>query len=230
MVFAVLVAAGLMLGSAGRSHAMMMGWGGWTGGCGWTSGRGGMMTGAGGFGMMSGAAGKPVVGPDGTAYLVSAVPSATPGSTPRWSSFQSHLLAVSPAGGILKLTLDGLVSSPVLSDTDLIATASLPNTANYVIKANDGNTAAQSVIFWLPVPLSSSSVPQAVLMDGRYASQPVIANNQVYVTTSNFGFGMMQGNDVFNNTFPNFTVANTAKAYLYVFAIDGTLVSRTVLQ
>jgi hypothetical protein len=86
------------------------------------------------------------------------------------------------------------------------------------------------VLFFLQLPLSPSSVPTAVQMDGRFASAPVIANAQIYVTTSNFGYGMMMGNDVFNNTFPNYTVSNTTNAYLYVFDMNGTLVSKTVLQ
>jgi hypothetical protein len=52
----------------------------------------------------------------------------------------------------------------------------------------------------------------------------------VYVTTSNNGSAMMQGNDVFNNMFPNYTAGSTAKSYLYMFQMNGTLVSKTPLQ
>ena len=159
MKIALLATALLLLGSASGSFAMMGGWNGWTGGCGWTGGRGGMMTNAGGFGMMNGLAASPVVGPDGTAYLVSTVPSATLGTSPSWKSFQSNIIAVSPAGQILKLTLDGMISRPVIDATSLIATASLPNNGNYLIMANHATAAAQSAIFWLDLPLSATILP-----------------------------------------------------------------------
>jgi len=223
----ILLATVMILISATGSFAMM---GDQCGGCGMTAGGGGMMTKAGGFGMMNGLAGVPVVDTEGTAYIVSMTPSTTPGNKPKWKSFMSHILAVSPSGQILDLTLDGLISRPIISENTLIATASLPNMGNYSIITNYGTTTAQSVLFFLQLPLSSSSVPDAVQMDGRYASVPVIANNQIYVTTTNFGYGMMMGNDVFNDTFPNYHVRNTDHAYLYVFTMDGTLVSKTVLQ
>ena len=81
----------------------------------------------------------------------------------------------------------------------------------------------------LPLPMTSLSVPKAVSMDGSYASEPVIANNMIYVTTSTAGKAMMQGNNVFNNTFPKYNGGATTTSYLYVLGMDGSLVSKTVL-
>ena len=128
------------------------------------------------------------------------------------------------------MAVSGLMSKPVINGSVMVSTVSLPNMSDYSIMANAGTTTQQSVVFWLQLPMTLSSVPTAVKMDGRYASAPVIKNNMVYVTTTNFGYGMMQGNDVYNNTYPNMTFNNTSKSYLYIFNMDGTLVSKTLLQ
>lgn len=214
----------MILTSAIGSFAMM------SGGGGGMMGGGSMMTTTGGFGMMGGMAGAPVVDADGTAYVTSMVPSATPGTVPTSNSFVSHMIAVTTSGQTLKMSVSGLMSRPVIDGNVLISTVSLPKMNDYSIIANDGTTTQQSVIFWLQLPMTPSSVPTAIRMDGRFSSSPVIANNMIYVTTTNFGNGMMQGNDVFGNTFPNYTTGSTAKTYQYIFNMDGTLVSKTLLQ
>lgn len=212
----LLLATVMMLASAVGSFAMM--------------GGGGMMTTTGGFGMMGGMAGTPVVDADGTAYVTSMLPSATPGTVPSAHSFVSRIIAVTTSGETLKMSVNGLMSRPVIDDNVLISTVSLPKMSDYSIMADEGTTTQQSVIFWLDLPMTLSSVPTAVKMDGRFASSPVIANNRIYVTTTNFGNGMMQGSDVFSNMFPHYTASSTAKSYLYIFNMDGSLVSKTLLQ
>jgi len=219
----LLLATVMILTSAVGSFAMMGSGGGMMGG-------GGMMSSSGGFGMMDGMAGAPVVDADETAYVTSMLPSATPGTVPTANSFLSHMIAVTTSGQTLKMSVSGLMSRPVIDGNVLISTVSLPKMSDYSIMANEGTTTQQSVVFWLQLPMTLSSVPTAVRMDGRFASSPVIANNMIYVTTTNFGNGMMQGNDVFGNMFPNYTAGSTAKSYLYIFKMDGTLVSKTVLQ
>ena len=214
----------MVLISAGGSFAMM------SGGGGGMMGGGSMMTNTGGFGMMNGMAGAPVVDADGTAYVTSMVPSATLSTTPTSSSFESHMIALTTSGQTLKMSVSGLMSKPVINGTTMVGTVSLPKMSDYTIMSNQGTTTQQSVVFWLQLPMTLSSVPTAVKMDGRYASDPVIKNNMVYVTTTNFGYGMMQGNDVYSNTYPNMTFNNTSKSYLYMFNMDGTLVSKTLLQ
>jgi hypothetical protein len=222
---------GMMGGGGGTATGGGMMGGGMVGGR--------MMISSGGFGMMGGTAGAPIVGSDGTAYVTSMLPSVTPGTYPTSSSFVSNMMAVSTSGQTLKLSVNGVMSKPVFADgitvngttgNYVMSTVSLPNTSDYSIIHDYSTAAGQSVLFWMQTPFAASSVPLAVKMDGRYASEPVIANNMIYVTTTNNGYAMMQGIDVFGTTFPNYTASNTAKSYMYIFRMDGTLVSKTQLQ
>lgn len=225
----IILAAVMIFASAISSFAMMSSGGMMTGGS--------MMTTYGGFGMMGGTAGGPLVAADGSAYLTSMMPSATPGTSPTSSSFVSHMMAISPTGQTMKLSVSGMMSKPVFAKANIngiigyyaMATVSLPSLSDYSIMHNYGTTTGISVLYWMQSPFTKSSVPMAVTMDGIYASQPVIAGNMVYVTTTNNGSAMMQGVDVFNDTFPNYTATSTT-SYLYVFGMDGTLVSKTLLQ
>jgi len=111
-----------------------------------------------------------------------------------------------------------------------IQTASLPDFSNYMMYGNYGDK--QSVLYAISLPLSESSVPKAIAMDGRYASAPVIVNNLVYVTTTDFGNAMV-GRDTFqmfgNGNF-DFDSDGLGKTYLYIFNTDGTLVSKIEVQ
>jgi len=213
----------MMLITVTGSFAMMSGGGGMMGG-------GSMMTTSGGFGMMDGMGGAPIVATDGTAFVTSMVPTATPGTIPTSGSFESHMMAVTTAGQTVKMSVSGLMSKPVVSGNYMISTVSLPNMKDYTIVADNGTTTQQSVAVWLHLPMTLSSTPLAIKMDGLYASAPVIKNNLVYITTSDFGYGMMQGNDVYSSTFPNMTFSSASMSYLYIFSTSGTLVSKTVLQ
>lgn len=229
-----ILAAVMIFASAVSAFAMMSGGGMMSGGS--------MMTASGGFGMMDGIAGGPLVGNDGTTYLGSMMPTATPGTYPTTSSFNSNMMAISPAGQMLKLSVNGMMSKPVfagnitvngISGNYMIATVSLPTLSNYSMMHNYGTTTGESVLYWMKSPFTTSSVPMAIAMDGMYASQPIIASvngvNMIYVTTTNNGSAMMQGNNVFSKTFPSYTAASSS-SYLYVFQMNGTLVSKTQIQ
>src|SRR5512139_2454898 len=105
----VLVAVIVMFGMLGNVNAAMMG--GANGVSGPMMG-GGMMglTNSGGFGMMNGMAGSPVVGDDGTAYIVGFNSTAPVNTLPGSNVFQSTISAVTPAGVIDTLTLKGMMS------------------------------------------------------------------------------------------------------------------------
>jgi hypothetical protein len=135
-------------------------------------GDGSMMTSDGGFGMMGGIAGGPIVGTDGTAYLTSMMPSATPGTYPTSSSFVSHMMAVSTTGQTLKLSVSGMMSRPAfasgitVSGTTgdyVMATSSLPKMSDYSIMQDYSSTTEKSVLFWMRTPFTTSSVPVAVV-------------------------------------------------------------------
>ena len=212
-----------MFAFAGIAGAAMMGGGTMMG-----------LTNTGGFGMMNGMAGAPVVDSNGTAYLVSYNPSANPGPVPSSNSFESVITAVTPSGAVNSITLKGIVSRPVIDGNVLVATASLPNFSNFNVFGNLGTTApsGQSMAYVVNLPLTSSSVPVGVSLDGQFASTPVIANNNVYIVTSDFGNGMMTGNSTFNMMYGsyNFNGTGTAHSYLYIIGFDGNLVNKITLQ
>jgi hypothetical protein len=195
---------------------------------------GGMdMTNSGGFGMMNGMAGAPVVDGDGTAYLVSHNLTASAGSVPDSNSFQSTVSAITPSGQVDTITLAGIVSKPVISGNILVATASLPNASNYDIVGSLGSSSTgQSVLYAITLPITPSTVPIAVTMDGQFASAPVMTADKVYVTTTDFGNAMMQGNTTFSGMYGNFNFNNTgtAKSYLYIINFDGSLAAKIQLQ
>lgn len=169
---------------------------------------------------------------DGTAYMVTMNPTVSAGSVPNSNSFQSTVSAVTPSGQISTITLNGIVSRPVVDAGMLVATSSLPNAGNYNIVSNLGTSASQSVLYAVRLPLTSSSVPLAVTLDGQFASMPVIANNQVYVMTTDFGNAMMQGNTTFSGMYGNFNFnsTSTARTYLYIIGFDGNLINKIQLQ
>ena len=178
----------------------------------------------GGFGMMNGMAGTPAVGNDGTAYVVSYTATSTPGTAPGSNAFESTILAVTPMGQTTSLKLNGIVSRPVVEGSLLVATASLPNFNDYMMVGNLGvnQSTAQSVLYAITLPLTAAATPVAISLDGSYASVPVIANNRVYVTTTDFGSAMM-GNGPFSMYGNyNFNAQGTAKTYLYIINLDGT--------
>lgn len=228
----------LLLGLAVNSNAAMGGGNmpGMTGGPGTTvmpSG-GSAMTNNSEFGMMSGMAGSAVVGDDGTAYLVTHNPSPSPGQTPTSNSFESRLVAVRLDGEVTSLTLKGIVSRPVVFGNTLVATASLPDLGNYAVGANYKSQQGSngSVVYLLPLPMSQSSQPIAAMLDGDYASLPVLTDTHAYITTTDFGNAMMQGDTTFNGMFGNvnFNNSGSAKSYLYIFNLDGSLASKTEIQ
>ena len=193
-----------------------------------------MMSNSGSFGMMNGMAGSPVVGDDGTAYIVSFDRTATPGTTPSSNSFQSTVVAVTPSGAVSSLVVKGIVSRPVVVGNILVATASLPDFGDYTMFENAGTqpSSDQSVLYIVAAPFSSTTKPLAISLDGDFASVPVIAAGHIYVVTSDYGNSMMTGNGTFSNMFGNYNFNNTgtAKTYLYIFNLDGSIASKTTVQ
>jgi len=216
----------------GGAEAAMMGNGGAVYGSAMMGG-GMSMTNSSGFGMMNGMAGAPVVGDDGTAYVVAINPLATPGTLPGSGSFESRISAVALTGDITTLTLKGIASRPVVIGNVLVSTASLPDPTNYDVVGNLATRpSGQSVLYVLGLPLTASSVPVAVALDGGFASIPVIADNHIYVVTSDFGNGMMTGNNSFNMMFGNynFNQSGTAASYMYILDFSGNLTKKITLQ
>lgn len=224
----------LSLASWGSANAMMQNGGGSGMGIGSGMGSGSMMQNSGGFGMMNGMSGAPVVGADGTTYFVATNATAKPGKTPTSNSFQSTLIAVTPSGDTVSFSFNGLLSKPVINGSTLVATTSLPDMNNYNVVGNGGTNpvSQQSVLYTMTLPLSSSSVPSAVSLDGSYASVPVIFNNQFYVITTDFGNAMMQGNNMFNNMYgkTNFSKMGASKSYRYIINNDLSISSKTLIQ
>ncbi len=190
----------------------------------------------GGFGMMSGMDATPVVGGDGTPYLVRWEPNQNPGTMPSSNSFKSTLMAINPnTGQVVSLILDGMLSRPVLTDNGniLVATASLPNFNDFHMFANqsENNAESQSVLYAIRLPLTESTLPMAVSLDGSYASIPVIANGSVYVTTTGRG-DYMVGHDMFDDMFHDFDFDNLEdqKSFLYVVGLDGTLKAKIEIK
>jgi len=210
--------SGGMMGSV--THSVMMG--------------GGMnMTNSGGFGMMNGVEGSPVVASDGTAYLLSHNLTSSAGSVPNSNSFQSTVSAITPSGQVDTITLKGIVSRPVVYGNILVATASLPDESNYNLVGSLGSSSTgQSVLYEMRLPITPSTVPFAVTLDGQFASVPVITADKVYVTTTDFGNAMMQGNTTFSGRYGNFNFNNTgtAKSYLYIINFNGSLAAKIQLQ
>ncbi|MBA4373298.1 MAG: hypothetical protein C0402_10625 [Thermodesulfovibrio sp.] len=229
-----------MLAFMGSAQASMTGGGNFTPGAmmGGGIGPGTMMSNgigmanAGGFGMMNGLSSAPLVGSDGTAYIVGFNSTAAAGTTPSSNVFQSTISAVTTAGAIQTLTLKGIVSRPVLANGYLVATASLPDTTNFNVVGNLGtNSTSKSILYAVTLPLTSSSLPVALSLDGEFASVPVIVGNNIYVVTSDFGSGMMDGSNVFNMMYGNYNFSNSnAHSYMYIVDFSGKLINKITLQ
>jgi hypothetical protein len=194
---------------------------------------GSAMTNGGTFGMMNGMVGSPVVGDDGTAYLVTYMPGSNPGSAPTSASFQSKIIAVTPAGAISSIVVSGIVSRPVIFNNQLVATASLPNFGDYTMWGILGNNppSGQSAAYIVSLPLTATSKPVAVSIDGSFASAPVIdaARGRIYVTTTDYGNGMMSGSSTYSAMYGNYNFnAATAKTYLYILYFDGNYTRVTI--
>jgi len=226
------LAAIAVLMLAGLTQAAMMGGNG-SGMMG--SGNGPFSTSTNGsFGMMNGMAGSPVVGDDGTAYVVTYDTSSAPGTTPASNVFQSKVMAIDLAGNMRTMTLNGIVSRPVIADGYIFASASMSNMADFMLVGDYRNYQGngQSVVYGMPLNFTSSTKPVALAIDGDFASLPVIAGNRLYVMGSDFGNAMMTGSTTFNMMYGNYNFNNSgnARTYMYIFNLDGTLVSKTLIQ
>jgi hypothetical protein len=110
----------------------------------------------------------------------------------------------------------------------------LPDFNDYLVFENAATqpTSDQSVLYVVTAPFSSASKPLAISLDGDFASVPVIAAGHIYVVTSDYGNSMMTGNSTFSSMFGtyNFNSSGTARTYLYIFNLDGSIASKTTLQ
>ena len=188
----------------------------------------------GGFGMMNGMAGAPVVGNDGTVYMVGFEPNQNAGTMLNSNSFTSTLMAINPTTGqVVSLNLNGVLSRPVVHGNILVATASLPSFNNFEMFANHGNNSAesQSVLYGIQLPLTENTIPTAISLDGNFASVPVVANDLIYVTTTSHGDFMM-GRNMFDGMFDNFDFHNQPDhgSFLYVVGLDGTLKAKIAIE
>ncbi|MBF0559826.1 MAG: hypothetical protein HQL08_13720 [Nitrospirae bacterium] len=209
----------LIIVIAGFSHseAMMGGTGGTSSGTGSTSG---MMNGAVSseammnkqwFNMTSGMTNTPVVASNGTAYVVSYGGTATNSTSSRTYSYsyESTISAITTAGNSTSVTLEGIVSTPVVSGSTMVLTSSL---SGYMMDFNSGSSNSQLTLYILSLPFTSSSTPVSVSLDGDFASAPVISGSHIYVTTTDVGF----------------TSANAS--YLYILNFDGSQVAKVAIQ
>ncbi|MHB8883235.1 MAG: hypothetical protein ACYC69_17220 [Thermodesulfovibrionales bacterium] len=224
------LAAVAVLMFAGLTEAAMMGGGMMGGGT-----NGPFATGTNGsFGMMNGMSASPVVGDDGTAYVVAYDTTATPGTAPASNVFQSRIMAIGLNGSMRTITLNGIVSRPTVASGYLFASASMSNMADFMLVGDQRNYQGngQSVVYAMPLDFTSSTQPLAVAIDGEFASVPVIAHDHLYIMGSDFGNAMMTGSDTFTMMYGNynFNSNGNAKTYMYIFNLDGSLVSKTLIQ
>ncbi|MBI5101634.1 MAG: hypothetical protein HZB33_07370 [Nitrospirae bacterium] len=227
---ALIIAVAAVFMFAGLTEAVMGG-GGMMGG----GGNGPFSSSANGsFGMMNGMAGAPVVGDDGTAYMVTYDTTAPAGTAPANDVFQSRVIAVDLAGNMRTITLNGIVSRPVIANGYLLASASMSDMADFMLAGDYRNYQGngQSVVYAMPSNFTASTQPVAIAIDGGFASVPVIANDHIYIMGSDFGNAMMTGSNTFNMMYGNynFNGNSNAKTYLYIFNFDGSLVSKTLIQ
>jgi hypothetical protein len=188
-----------------------------------------MITNNGGFGMMNGMDATPLVDADGTAYVTS-YDLVSKSKAPNSGSFESRISAINPSGQITSFTLSGITSRPVISNNTLFAAASLPDTQDFQMMGAYWTTTSQSALYAVGLPFTSASVAQAVSLDGRFASAPVVMNQKIYVVTSDYGNAVM-GYQMFS-AYKHYDFSNKgqAKSYLYIFNSDLTLVSKTEIQ
>ena len=163
------------------------------------------------FDITGGRANVPVVGADGTAYVVSYIESANAAANnaPRFAppiiTFQSNINAVTTTGKLTSLTLNGIASTPVVSGNYLVFLLS----ARPLTTGSSGNGQLQLDI--LSLPLTSSSSPVTVTLAEDFASLPVISGSYIYVMTTEIA---TSGN----------------KTYLYILNFNGTQVVKVEIQ
>ncbi|MBF0537863.1 MAG: hypothetical protein HQL03_06370 [Nitrospirae bacterium] len=170
------------------------------------------------FGMTNGMSASPVVGGDGTAYLVTYTTGATSGTGS--GTFTSTLTALTAAGQRSSITLTGFVSRPVLSPDGglLVASTSMPDMTQYNMAGNYNTSAtSKSTVYEVQLPMTQNSKPIAVSLDGNFASVPVFANGKIYVTTTDFGGSMMGSTS---------TNPQQGKSYMYIINLNGTIASK----
>lgn len=162
------------------------------------------------FNMTSGMTNTPVVASNGTAYVVSFSGATKSGNAvPFTYSYASKLNAITTAGDITSITLEGIVSTPVISGSTLALSASL---SGYMMDVNNSTSGSPLTLYILTLPITSSSTPVSVSLDGDFASEPVISGNYIYVTTTDIG------------------LKTATTSYLYIISLTGAQVAKVELQ
>jgi len=193
--------ADAMMGD-GDHGGMGDGWRDWMGGH-WGPPAGGYMWGGNDSWLIKGMLNAPVVGDDGTAYIVSYA-ATDAGMISKISAFKLD-------GTTANVALRGKVSVPVPLGAHIFGSTSAPKLTDYNLLFTHGTNPAgeQSVLFRLPAPFVSTAIADAAALDGRIASKPVVSANRIYVTTKD---------------------PYSGNKYLYVLNPDLTLVSKTIIQ
>lgn len=158
------------------------------------------------FDITGGRANVPVVGPDGTAYVVSYSETTNAANNAPRILFQSKIDAITTSGQLTSLTLNGIASTPVVSGNYLVFLLSPTGTLTSG-SAGDG----QLQLDILSLPLTSFSVPVTVTLAEDFASLPVISGSYIYVVTTEIA-----------------TSGRTS--YLYILNFNGSQVAKVEIQ
>jgi len=189
------------------------------------------------FDITGGRANAPVVGSDGTAYVVTyaevtnAANNASPlnsSTSMSFISFQSTIDAITTSGQMTSLTFNGIASAPVVSGTHLVFLLAPSGT---LTTANSGNGQLQLDI--LSLPFTSSSSPVTVTLAEDFASLPVISGSYIYVVTTEI-VARTPVNPVPLPVEPMATAIIAPpvvkKSFLYIFNFNGSLVTKVEFQ
>lgn len=175
---------------------------------------------------------KPAVDAAGIAYVVSHILSNPDATTLDREAVTSSLAAVTPKGQRTTVTLSGISSAPAVAGQSLIGTVVLPDVGQYRVVRDLGGARddTRSVLYRIPLPLSGSARPEAVILEGTFVSPPTVMNGLVYVVTSD-AVSLLDGSGPLAEVLGNYTFdRGEGRSFLYVFDTDLALLSKTPLN
>lgn len=181
--------------------------------------------------VVGGLAGLPVVDDAGTAFIVSHSISSINTVILNSNTVSSALSAITPAGQKTTLTLGGISSAPVITGPSLVATASLPDTDEFRVIQDLGGAQEneRSVLYRVSLPLSATARPEAVVLEGAFASAPRVEDNRIYVVTSD-SISLLNGSGPLAQALGNVTFnQGQGNSFLYIFDNNFRLLSKTSL-
>ncbi|MBF0559147.1 MAG: hypothetical protein HQL08_10245 [Nitrospirae bacterium] len=162
------------------------------------------------YDMSSGIANNPVVASNGTAYVVSYSATSNNASTYYGNySYKSKINQVTTSGQMTSISVNGIISAPVISGSTLAVTGSL---SGYMMDWYNSSSSNQLVLYILSLPFTSSTSAVSVSLEGDFASVPVISGSHIYVTTTDLG------------------ITSATKSYLYILNFDGSTVAQVQIQ